>query len=526
VNEKAGRIELIILPGVEISTTGIHMLAIFPPQQPRRKVHFKICELLDEIGFEIEDWGQNQEVGKTSVYNTIDLIASKGGLPIIAHVDGSDQALLNLYKINSGAMKNVYKNKNLPALEVVEPKSFMKEHKGLKQPLNTWIRELRKKEGLSSLAYFQGSDAHSLLDIARRYTYVKMAEPSFQGLKIAVNVPSSRVRLGADPNRPTEDRSDFYIYGVEINNNYFKKRFIRFNRHLNCVVGRLETGKSALFNLMQNAIYPGFADVKGSVKLFIEKVDNSHSLYYVVCSNAKNHYLYSINNKDGTVEELHSDNLEKLMEDLNIKPGFYAPNLANKLIVSPESFNTFLNDKFGLPKQENIKTFNDMFSVSNFLEEEKQQLLFVENNGDNYKLYLNVNWNRRKEKRVEFSKLDNSLKRIVLICIIVISGKVGPLIVDAPEGYLNNEDIVNFLIPIVKKYKDFRQVIIFTNHPIIAINSDPENYILLKRRWGKKAINVDPGFSIDKKEQKNQLVNLMEGNLRTFSKRMIRYSAD
>ena len=40
INNDAGKTVLTILPGTEISTTGIHILAIFPPQNPRRKVHF------------------------------------------------------------------------------------------------------------------------------------------------------------------------------------------------------------------------------------------------------------------------------------------------------------------------------------------------------------------------------------------------------------------------------------------------------------------------------------------------------
>ena len=66
INEKAGNTVLTILPGTEISTTGIHILAIFPPQRPRRKVHFMICDLLNEVGFAIDDWGKNPKVGISS----------------------------------------------------------------------------------------------------------------------------------------------------------------------------------------------------------------------------------------------------------------------------------------------------------------------------------------------------------------------------------------------------------------------------------------------------------------------------
>ena len=74
INQENGETILTILPGVEISTTGVHILAIFPPQNPRRKIHFMICDLLNEAGFEIDGWGKNPEVGTVSVFNTINLI--------------------------------------------------------------------------------------------------------------------------------------------------------------------------------------------------------------------------------------------------------------------------------------------------------------------------------------------------------------------------------------------------------------------------------------------------------------------
>ncbi|UCH97095.1 MAG: hypothetical protein JSV88_09655 [Candidatus Aminicenantes bacterium] len=96
VNKKEGKTLLTILPGVEISTTGVHILAVFPPQVPRREIHFIICDLLNDVGFDIKEWGKNPKLGKASIYNTIELIAAKGGIPIIAHADGSDQAILKL----------------------------------------------------------------------------------------------------------------------------------------------------------------------------------------------------------------------------------------------------------------------------------------------------------------------------------------------------------------------------------------------------------------------------------------------
>ncbi len=520
------RTVLTILPGVEISTSDIHILAIFPPQKPRRKVHFIICDLLNEMGFDVDAWGTNK-AGKTSVYNTIQLIAQKGGIPIIAHADAHSKAFFRLYEMKSAAMKDVLTNKNLYAIEIKKYSYYFKRNNNLDGILNTWIRSLRTPQCLSSIAYFQGSDAHSTGPIAQpgNFTLVKMIEPSFLGLNAAVHTREFRVMLYDDLQKlqEQEKKSGWYIYGLEIDHPYFKKRTVRFNRFLNCVVGRLESGKTTLFQLMQQPVIPNGHDreIQGSIKLFIEKIVDAQSYYYVMGKDSRKQYLYSIDRKENSVGELDWQQVK----DLKIMPRFYEPDIVNQLIASEEAFSEFMEKRFGPPNEENIKKFNDMFALSRWMEEEKEQLLYAEADGDYYKLYLNEQWNRGKEKRIEFSKLDNSLKRIILISVITISGTTGPLIIDAPEEYFNHQDIVNYLVPIIKRYKVRRQMILFTNHPLFAVNTDPENYIILEQKTyrGKKVGRIESGLSIDKEEQKEALITLMEGSLGAFNKRKIRY---
>lgn len=521
------RTVLTILPGVEISTSDIHILAIFPPQKPRRKAHFIICDLLNEMGFEVEAWGTNK-AGKISVYNTIQLIAQKGGIPIIAHADAHSKALFRLYKMKSAAMRDVLTNKNLSGIEIKKYSYYFKRNADIDGILNTWIRSLRMSQGLSSLAYFQGSDAHSPEPIGEpnKYTFVKMTEPSFPGLNAAVQMPAARVMLYDDLQKlqKQEKKSGWYIYGLEIDHPYFKKRTVRFNRFLNCVVGKLESGKTTLFQLMQQQVAPDERnrEIQGNIRIFIEKIVNAQSYYYVMGKDSQSQYLYSIDRKENSARELDWQQVK----DLKIMPRFYEPDKVNQLIASEEAFSGFIEKRFGPPNEENIKKFNDMFAVSLFVEEDKQQLLYAEAGRHYYKLYLNEQWNRGKEKRTEFSGLDNSLRRVILISVIIISGTTGPLIIDAPEDHFNNQDIIDYLVPIIKNYKERRQMILFTNHPLLAVNTDPENYILLEqKKWrGQKVGRIEPGFSIDKEEQKEALINLMEGSIGAFNKRKIRYT--
>jgi predicted metal-dependent phosphoesterase TrpH len=247
---------LTILPGTEISTTGVHILAIFKPQEPRRKVHFMICDLLDEVGIGPDDWGKNPKLGHASVNDTLDLIFKKGGIAIPAHIDGSDQAVLELYEVNTPSMRQLLQNRNLRAVEVVDPNKLNAEVKSDTKTLTrkAWIDDARREARLPSVAYFQGSDAHDLRTIGKRFTYLKMTEPSFEGLQTAMKTPSSRVRIRDSK----KDWDGLYIRGIAFDHPLLGKQTLRFNRNLNCISGKMGCGKTTLYSLMRAAVYPDY----------------------------------------------------------------------------------------------------------------------------------------------------------------------------------------------------------------------------------------------------------------------------
>lgn len=519
VNDDAGKTVLTILPGTEISTTGIHILAIFPPQEPRRKVHFMICDLLNEVGFAIDDWGKNPKVGKVSPFETINLIVKKGGVPILAHIDGSDQAILQLYKINSGAMKNVFCNELLHAVEIVKPSRFTKKDSKLKKPLKDWMDTLRVEKGLSPFAYFQGSDAHDLPTVAKRHTYIKMTRPSFSGFHTALRMPSSRVRISGVHTPIVEG---MYIHSAEINNSFFGKQMLRFNRHMNCITGKKGAGKSYIFHLMQAAVNPDFSFEQGGVTLFIEKVVEGTSKYYAFSRSEAQDVVksYALSHETSSASEIDAGQAE----DLRIKPKFYQAEKIEELISSKNRLHTFLVKHFGEPIADNIRRFNETFSIPVFLKEQNEQLLAVKSGQGGYQLSVNIQWYTGKTTMRDFFTLNNSQRRTALMCMIVIMSDFGPAIIDAPEEHFDNEDIANFLVPVIKRYKDFQQVILFTNNPLLAVNTDPDNYILLETR-GPKFKGVVSGFAIDDQQQKSRLLSIMEGSLNSFHKRGERYNS-
>jgi len=516
VNDVLGRTELLILPGVEISTTGVHILAIFPPQNPRRKVHFMICDLLNEVGFDVEDWGKNPEVGNASVYDTLELIAGKGGLAIPAHIDGSDQAMLDLYDLTSGAMKNVLQSEYLRAVEIVDPGKFSRIDKVTKKPLKAWLDSVRRAAGLSTLAYFQGSDAHDLPTVSKRFTYLKMSEPSFSGLKTAIKMPSSRVRIPDS----FKELNGLYIHGLAFDHPFLGQQTLRFNHNLNCILGKRGSGKTSLFDLMQGVANPEFPKMDGNASLFVEQITDGASTYFAYCRSAGQNVV-SIFALDPVTKSITEIDLADAKQ-ASLQPKFYNAERMEQITRDQAQLHAFLCKNFGDPVEANVLKFNDLFSTPGFLKQQRDPLLKLSLDATGYQLALNLRWRMGEASMKDFFSLTPSQRRTAMICMIIMSGQFGPVIIDAPEEEFDNEDMAKYLVPVIQENKDARQILLFTNHPILAVNTDPDNYLLMQLQESKSQ-SIVSGFAIDARGQKPLLLNILEGNLETFRKRASRY---
>jgi hypothetical protein len=516
VNRERGKQVLTILPGVEISTTGVHILGVFQPQSPRRKVHFIICDLLNEIGFQIDDWGKNPKVGSASVIDTINQIVQRGGIAIPAHVDARNQALFELYKLTGGSMKRVLSHESLSAVEIVNPKKFERLDPKLKKTLKQWIDNFRYRAGRTSLAYLQGSDAHDLNAIGKRHAYLKMTRPSFSGLRVALEMPSSRVRISDVFKKSSQG---LYVFGLKIENNYFGKRHIRFNRHLNCVVGKKGTGKTGLRKLMQAAVDPQTQLLEGKVSLIVEKIVDAKRLFYAFYR-AKNQQprCYQIEPVKKQAKALDFAKAKQL----NVIPKLYKAGRIDQIIQSEKEVHDFIIKYFGDPSAQSVRRFNKIFAISRFLEQKAEPLLELAVGTNGYQLSMNTRWGSGKKRMKKIFTLSHSMRKTALMSMIIIMSEFGPSIIDAPEADFDNSDITNFLVPIIKLYKDFQQVTLFTNNPILAVNADPDNYILLNST-GTKLKDINQGFAIDDKAFRPLLLDIIEGGLKTLQDRSALY---
>ncbi|WP_100754334.1 TrlF family AAA-like ATPase [Vibrio salilacus] len=228
---------LYLFPGCEITvSTGqsrVHILAIFDPSCNSAK----IAAVLGQCGI-TEGHGDAEETCATeSVDKVISIVKQAGGAAIPAHVDGPKGLLDGITNTNHEIESWLNQIEaaefvNLAFLDAVNP-------------------ELSK--AALHLAKLQGSDAHECGRLGKKCSWIKMSQPSIDGLKLALHDHDFCVENSVDNPNATPDL-------------FLKKLNISQMRHC----GRIP-GQPAIFELhpLFNAVIGGRGSGKST---FIESV--------------------------------------------------------------------------------------------------------------------------------------------------------------------------------------------------------------------------------------------------------------
>lgn len=121
----------------------------------------------------------------------------------------------------------------------------------------------------------------------------------------------------------------------------------------------------------------------------------------------------------------------------------------------------------------------------------------------------------------DFGRLSLGQKQSVLLALMLSAESNRPLIIDQPEDHLDSEFIYQTLIPVLRRAKERRQVIIVTHNANIAVLGDAEQIIVLKAQDDNGRI-VSRG-SIDHSETQRFACNILEGSSEAFRRRATIY---
>jgi PHP family Zn ribbon phosphoesterase len=159
---------LVIFPGVELSTTGGHVIALFEKDTPMSDLqHF-----ISDVGLPREAWGDAAITTECSLEEVIKKINERAGVSIAAHIERWPSGFLETNQPRRVKIR-IHGSNYLGALEITVPQN--------KSLWNTGqMRDYPAKH-----ACVQGSDAHAPEEIGRRPVYIKMEQTNLSGLRSA-----------------------------------------------------------------------------------------------------------------------------------------------------------------------------------------------------------------------------------------------------------------------------------------------------------------------------------------------------
>ena len=159
---------LVIFPGVELSTKGGHVIALFEVDTPVADLQ----DFLSYVGLPRGGWGDATVMTESSIEEVFQKIHERGGVSIAAHIERWPSGFLETNEPRRVKMR-IHGNSYLSALEITVPQNKSLWNSG---QMRDYPREY---------ACIQGSDAHAPEEIGRRWVYIQMEPVSLDGLRSA-----------------------------------------------------------------------------------------------------------------------------------------------------------------------------------------------------------------------------------------------------------------------------------------------------------------------------------------------------
>ena len=121
----------------------------------------------------------------------------------------------------------------------------------------------------------------------------------------------------------------------------------------------------------------------------------------------------------------------------------------------------------------------------------------------------------------DFGKLSLGQQQSVLLALILCSSGNHPLILDQPEDNLDGEFIYHTLVPVLRRAKERRQIVVVTHNANIAVLGDAELIVALKS-GADKGMVVCRG-SIDDVATRDEACKILEGAKEALQRRARTY---
>jgi ABC-type lipoprotein export system ATPase subunit len=235
--------DILVIPGIEVSTTQGHLLVYFETFKDLRSFYGKLTI------------SENKERCSQGIVECLNLADIYNGFGILAHIE-LDSGFEKVVVRFNDQMDDLFCHKSLLALEISRKDSFdLYTENDQDRNHAALIKERRKRLDLhenSILPKVMSSDSHSINKLGknaegnRKLTRFKVDTPSFNALRISLISYESRVRIeDVIPERVPK------FIGTNIKGGLLDKQVVRFSDNLTCIIGGRGTGKSTLMEIIR-----------------------------------------------------------------------------------------------------------------------------------------------------------------------------------------------------------------------------------------------------------------------------------
>lgn len=333
---------LLLIPGVEITTSHGHLLVYFSPTHAGR-----VRDLLGVLRIE-GSLGSRESHTAMSMASVIAEAERLGGVCIAAHIDRDKYGFEMLAEGYPNWKKDILSSSGLYGFEFDEP-SYLAWYSAEDDSTPSGAERkklLRAREHLSAtaarirLAAVQNSDAHTLADFdtqhaKRLLTRYKMNELTFDAFRTALIDPEARVRAAA-----TIPKSFPRVLGMHVSGGFLDGQTLHFSDNLNCFIGGRGTGKSTAIESLSYGL---------GVSSDFEERDNCPDSIVIYCEDQDGiKYRYERNRgRDPVVRALERKEITEDVPADSFRVEFYAQGelseVAKDPIANPDLLQEFLD---------------------------------------------------------------------------------------------------------------------------------------------------------------------------------------
>ncbi|WQX82085.1 ATPase [Helicobacter pylori] len=206
--------------------------------------------------------------------------------------------------------------------------------------------------------------------------------------------------------------------------------------------------------------------------------------------------------KDFKIQK-HQSKIKEYLKEIGLK------DIINKQHAEfiEELYNSIDNKKAAF-----YETMKDIFDREIHFQIYRLLILKHLRNVEKYKIF-EVRYDKRALNETSFGQ------KCTAVLVVLLSLGNNPIIIDEPEAHLDSALIANYLVALIKKQKQKRQIIFATHNANFVLNADAELIIQLKNENNKI---VAQSFMIESDAYRDDLLKL-EGGEEAFKNRERKY---